>query len=203
MARTLTKHGSTAITRVQQTAGTLATGVGALWLVEVLNLVLGGALVGFGIHPWTLQGLVGILFAPFLHASLAHLAMNSVWLVVLGGILLMRNPRDFWSVSVVGAIGSGLGAWALGGVGTVHIGLSGVLFAYLGFLMTRGLFERSLVAIALSVGVTWLFGSMVWGVLPLAIGVSWQAHLFGFLSGVLAAAQVKVQAAPRARRKRS
>ena len=193
MARSLARSGSRALTHVQSTAGTVATSVGALWIVHVINLALGGALLTFGIHPHTLAGLIGILFAPFLHASFAHLAMNSISFVILGGILLLRDRRDFLAVSLTGALGSGLGAWLLGASGTVHIGLSGVLFAYLGFLMARGIFERSLIAIVLSVTITWLFGSMVWGVLPLAVGVSWQAHLFGFLAGLLTAARLRVR----------
>lgn len=193
MARSLARSGTRALTHVQSTAGALATGVGVLWIIEVINLGLGGALLAFGIQPHTLAGLLGILFAPFLHASIAHLAMNSVWFVVLGGILMLRNRRDFLAVSVYGALGSGLGAWLLGSAGSVHVGLSGVLFAYLGFLMARGIFERSLVAILLSVTITWLFGSMVWGVLPMAVGVSWQAHLFGFGTGVLTAARLKAR----------
>ena len=193
MARSLTRTGNRALTQVQATAGTLATSVGLLWIIEVINLGLGGSLVVFGIHPHTLMGLLGILFAPFLHASLSHLMMNTVMFVVLGGILLLRDRRDFLAVSVLGALGSGLGAWVLGGAGTVHVGLSGVLFAYLGYLMARGIFERSLVAILLSVAVTWLFGSMAWGVLPFTVGVSWQAHLFGFLTGILTAARLRVR----------
>jgi membrane associated rhomboid family serine protease len=190
MARSLTRSGSRALTHVQSTAGTLAASIGVLWIIQVINLALGGALLTFGIHPLTTAGLIGIPLAPFLHASLGHLVMNTVMFVPLGGILLLRDRREFLAVSVLGALGSGLGCWVLGGVGTVHVGLSGVLFAYLGYLMARGIFERSLVTILLSVAVTWLFGSMVWGVLPVAVGVSWQAHLFGFLTGIATAARL-------------
>jgi membrane associated rhomboid family serine protease len=190
MARSLQKRGTTALTRVQSTAVTVSTGVGSLWVVYAVNVLLGGMLLQFGIHSWTAAGLVGILFAPFLHASLAHLAMNSVSFVLLGSILHLRRPASFATVSVWGALGSGLGAWALSAPGTTTVGLSGVLFAYLGFLMVRGLFERRPVDIVLSILVTWFFGSMAWGVLPLAVGVSWQAHLAGFLTGIAVAAKM-------------
>ncbi len=92
---------------------------------------------------------------------------------------------DFAVVTVAGALTSGLGAWLIGGAHTVHVGASGVIFAYLGFLMARGWFERRFGAIALSVAVTWLFGGMVFGVLPtVGAAISWEAHLFGFLGGV-------------------
>jgi membrane associated rhomboid family serine protease len=186
----LTKRGTEALIQARSSAVAIGTSAGVLWIVHAVNFALSGALLTFGIHPRTLLGLVGILFAPFLHVSLGHLAMNTLSFALLGGILMMRDKRDFWTVSAVSALGSGLGAWLLGGPGTVHVGLSGVLFGYLGFLMARGLFERSIGAIVLSGLVTWLFGSMAWGVLPLAAGVSWQAHLFGFLTGVVAAAQL-------------
>jgi membrane associated rhomboid family serine protease len=162
------------------------------WIVYVVNLMLGGALFAYGIHPRTLAGLVGILFAPFLHATVTHLALNTVSFLLLGAFMRFRHRYDLAVVGAAGALTSGLGAWLLGGGGTVHIGASGVIFAYLGFLMARGVFERSLASIALSVLVTWLFGSMVWGVLPtVAAAISWQAHLFGLLGGVFCAAQLR------------
>jgi membrane associated rhomboid family serine protease len=190
LASTLTEQGTRALAHVRSGATTISTGVGVLWLVHVMNLLTMGSLTGLGIHPRTWEGLVGILFSPFLHASIEHLVMNTISFVLLGGMMILRGKREFLSVSVVGALGAGLGAWLLGAAGSVHIGLSGVLFAYLGFLMTRGFFERSVVTILVSLVMVLTFGSMVWGVLPLTAGVSWQAHLFGFLSGIWAASRV-------------
>ncbi|MEQ1571324.1 MAG: rhomboid family intramembrane serine protease [Myxococcota bacterium] len=190
MAGSLTKRGRGAMTRVQSTAATVGVGVGVLWAVYAVNVVLGQALFAFAIHSWTAQGLVGLLFSPFLHASLGHLVMNTSSFALLGSLVHLRRPATFTTVSVLGALGSGLGAWLFSAPGTTTVGLSGVLFAYLGFLMTRGLFERRAVDLALSVGVTALFGSMAWGVLPLTAGVSWQAHLFGFLTGIGVAARL-------------
>jgi membrane associated rhomboid family serine protease len=188
---TLVRDGNRALQGVRSHAATLATTVGVWWIVYVVNLVLGGALFAYGIHPRTLAGLVGIVFAPFLHASVMHLALNTLSFVFLGAFMRFRHRSDLAVVGVVGALTSGLGAWLLGGAGTVTVGASGVIFAYLGFLMARGIFERSAASIALSVLVTWLFGSMVWGVLPtVAAAISWQAHLFGFLGGVICAAQL-------------
>jgi membrane associated rhomboid family serine protease len=190
LASSLTEQGTRAITHVRSSAMTISTGVGLLWLVHVMNVLMMGSLTGLGIHPRSWEGLIGILFSPFLHGSIEHLVMNTISFVLLGGMMLLRGRRDFWSVSVVGALGAGLGAWLLGAAGSVHIGLSGVLFAYLGFLMTRGFFERSAVTIIVSLVMILMFGSMVWGVLPLTAGVSWQAHLFGFLSGIWTASRV-------------
>jgi membrane associated rhomboid family serine protease len=144
--------------------------------------------LAYGIHARSWEGLSGILFAPFLHHGFVHLAMNSLSFAVLGGLLHLKRRSDFVFVSLVGALGSGLGAWFLSPPQVTTVGLSGVLFAYLGYLMTRGLFERDLIGIALSALVTWLFGSMLYGVLPL-VGpeISWQAHLAGFVTGVACA----------------
>jgi membrane associated rhomboid family serine protease len=174
---------------VQATRGgvtTVATGVAAMWAVHLVNTFLFfGQLSAFGIHPRSMEGLLGILFAPLLHGSFAHLALNSVSFVVLGLLTMLRRRVDFAVVTVGGTISSGLGVWLIGGANTVHIGASGVIFAYLGFLMARGWFERRPGAVVLSFLVTWFFGGMVWGVLPtVGAAISWEAHLFGFLGGV-------------------
>lgn len=188
MGNGLVQDGTRALQSARTHAATLATFVGLLWVVHVANVLLGGALLSFGIHPRTLVGLYGLFFAPFLHASAMHLLVNTVSFVVLGVLMRFRHRNDFVVVAGVGALTSGAGAWLLGAPGSVHIGASGVIFAFLGFLMARGIFERSLSSILLSVLVTWFFGSMVWGILP-AVGaaISWQAHLFGLLGGILCA----------------
>jgi membrane associated rhomboid family serine protease len=105
-----------------------------------------------------------------------------------------RKRMDFYVVTVVSAITAGLGAWFFGASGSVHLGASGVIFGYLGFLLARGIYERSAATIALSLFCGWIFGSMLWGVLPfLATGVSWQSHLFGFLGGILTARQLGLE----------
>ncbi len=160
-----------------------------LWVIEFADqLVFRGALdFWFGIHPRTLSGLWGILFAPFLHGNFAHLFANTVPLVTLGWLVMLRKTSDWFVVSAIVALCGGLGTWLIGASGSTHIGASGVIFGYFGFLLLRGYFERSFVAIAFSILVTILYGSIIWGVLPTQPGISWEGHLFGFLGGVLAA----------------
>jgi len=165
----------------------LGVPLAAAWVSLAVNTVLGGALSAFGIQPRSLDGLRGILFAPFLHANLAHLLANSVSFVVLGWLVLASAPRVFLRVTAMSALGSGLVSWLFGAPGSVHIGASGVIFGYLGYLMLAGVFARKLSTIVLSLSVTGLFGATVWGVLPGQAGVSWQGHLGGFLGGMLAA----------------
>lgn len=162
-----------------------------LWAIEAVDVfVFRGALdQWFGIRPRSLFGLWGILFAPFLHGSFSHLLANTVPLVTLGWLVMLRRTSDWLSVSIVAAVCSGLGTWLIGAPFSTHIGASGVIFGYFGFLLLRGYFERSFVAIAFSILVTFLYGGIILGTLPFfnAPNVSWEGHLFGFLGGALAA----------------
>lgn len=160
----------------------------AFWLFEIVDeLFFHNALNGLGVQPRTLEGLRGILLAPFLHGNFAHLAANTIPFVVLGWFVMMQGLREFWVVTVVTAVISGMGMWLFGSNGSVHIGASGLIFGYFGFLLLRGYFERSVSAILWAIVVFLLYGGMMWGVLPGRIGISWQAHLFGFIGGGLSA----------------
>jgi len=165
--------------------------VALIWVVEILdNLlfqrILRGGLDQFGIDPRRFLGLRGIVFAPFLHGGYYHVAANTVPFVVLGWLIMLRNTTDFWTVSVVSALVSGLGTW-LFGRSAVHIGASGMIFGYFGYLLFRGYFERSIVAIAISLLVGFTYGGMIYGVLPSQPWISWEGHLFGFIGGAIAA----------------
>jgi membrane associated rhomboid family serine protease len=137
--------------------------------------------------PRTIEGLRGIVFAPFIHANVAHLVANTVPLLVLGWLVLVRDARHFIPVTLLSMLGAGLCAWLLGAPGSVHIGASGVVFGYFGFLLLAGWFARSVASIAFSALVTIAWGGLVLGVLPGQPGISWQAHLGGFIGGALAA----------------
>jgi membrane associated rhomboid family serine protease len=163
------------------------------WAVFVVNFFLGGALLTLGVIPRTTIGLRGILFAPFLHASFSHLVANSIPFLVLGWMVMLRDEKHFIPVTLAGMLGSGLVAWLLGATDSVHIGASGVIFGYLGFLMLAGWYTRSFGSILLSATVTLVWGSLVLGMMPGAAGISWQAHIGGFLGGVFAARAFRVQ----------
>lgn len=168
-------------------ASILGLSVASIWAVFAVDTVLGGALVQYGVVPRTVAGLRGILFAPFLHANLAHLVANTASLLVLGWLVMLRDARHFWVVGVLSMLGGGLVAWLFGAGNSVHIGASGVIFGFLGFLIFAGWYARSFGSIVISLGVATLWGGLVFGVLPGDAGVSWQEHLGGFLGGVLAA----------------
>lgn len=165
----------------------LGTFVGLMWALEILDLFLGGALNRFGIRPHSLIGLRGILVAPFLHSNLLHLIANTVPFLILGWFVMLRRTSDFWPVTIMVMLISGLGTWLFGSPSSIHIGASGLVFGYLGFLLSRGYFERRFDSILMSLTVGILYGGMIWGVLPTRIGISWQGHLFGFIGGIIAA----------------
>jgi membrane associated rhomboid family serine protease len=177
-----------ALTReVAASARLLGGSVAVLWAVLAVDtLVFAGGLRGFGIVPRTVDGLRGIAFAPFLHADSTHLVLNTIGLATLGGIVLLRDRRHFAVVTLLGALVSGLGTWAVGRP-AVHLGASGVIFAYLGYLLLAGVFERRVGTVLLSALAAWGFGGMVWQLLPHDGRVSWEAHAFGFVGGALAA----------------
>jgi membrane associated rhomboid family serine protease len=179
--------------------GLLLAGVVALlWVIELFDwLVLRGALDGSGIRPRTLAGLQAVAVAPFLHAGFGHLLANTIPLILLGWLVMLRRTSDFFIVFLGVALISGLAVWLLGGSNTIHLGASGVVFGLLGYLLARGYYERSIKAIGLAALAFVLYGGMLWGVLPLQQGVSWQGHLFGFVGGV-AIAYWQVRAARRA-----
>ena len=179
---------STGVTRALRTHALILSGTLALfWTVFIVNTLLGGAFLSLGVIPRTAIGLRGILFAPFLHGSLDHIVANSIPFVVLGWMVMLRDERHFIPVTLAGMVGSALVAWLLGAPGSVHIGASGVIFGYLGFLMLSGWYTRSFGSIVLSAVVTLLWGGLVLGMMPGTPGISWQAHTGGFLGGVLAA----------------
>ena len=188
MAKSVIAQSARGVTRtVKSQVTVLSSALGAAWLAFAVTVLSGGALLTYGIVPRTVSGLRGIVFAPFLHANLNHLVANTIPFVLLGWLVMLRDARHFGRVTIAAMLGSGLVSWALGAPGSVHIGASGVIFGYLGFLMVSGWYARTFASIVLSVGVTLAWGSLVFGVLPTVPGVSWQGHLGGFIGGVLAA----------------
>jgi membrane associated rhomboid family serine protease len=159
-----------------------------MWLVEVVDqLACGGCLDSHGIVPRSLGGLTGVLWAPFLHAGFGHLAVNTVPFLLLGGLVALEGRRRWLVVTGFVVLAGGLATWVAARP-LIHIGASGLVFGYAGFLLVAGVVERSLRALLAAFVVAALFGGMLLrGMLPGAGHVSWESHLFGFTAGVLAA----------------
>ena len=161
--------------------------LGFMWAIEILDLLPFVHLDRSGIRPRTFAGLAGIVFAPLLHDGFAHLLANSFPFIILGGIVLLGGRRLFWRVTLFVMLAGGLGVWLFAGPSTNHIGASGLIFGYLGFLLARGWFEKSLPWMLAAGAILVGYGGLLFSVLPIHAGVSWQSHLFGFLAGVGAA----------------
>lgn len=159
------------------------------WSIGLVNwLFCGGVLSWFGIRPRTLIGLLGILSSPFLHSNGEHLLGNTVPFFVLGWFVMLEGSiTNFFVVTAFVALFSGLGIWVFGQSYTNHIGASGIVFGYLGFLLLRSYVERDPMAIILTATVGFMYGRLLWGVLPIRYGMSWEGHMFGLIGGVLSA----------------
>ena len=162
--------------------------VPVLFAIELVDMQLDHRLDwAGGIKPRVITGLDGILFAPLLHAGFAHLLANSVPLILMGTFVLADGAKRFLLSTALIAAVSGLGVWFLGPADSLTVGASGVIFGYLGVLLMRGLVERSWWNIAVGVLIALLYGWQLIGVLPTDEQISWQAHLFGFIGGLIAA----------------
>jgi len=169
----------------------LSLSFGLLWAAELIDWLLPGQpLNAFGIRPRQLIGLLGIPLAPFLHDGWAHLIANSAPFLLLGWFVILRGTHEFIEVSVVIIILGGFGTWLIGKSDSVHIGASLLIFGYFGFLMLRGMIEFSLPSLLIAIIVGFLYGGLIWGVLPSQASVSWEGHLCGFLAGLFCARTV-------------
>jgi membrane associated rhomboid family serine protease len=161
--------------------------VALMWAVEIVNLLDSYRLDSNGIVPRNVSHLDGIVFAPFLHVSLSHILGNTVPLVILGPAIALAGARRLLSVTAIVVLVSGLGVWLISPSGSDTVGASGVVFGYATYLISRGVFNRRLAEVALGAIVGVAFGGvLIVDLIPHA-GISWQAHLFGGIGGVLAA----------------
>ena len=160
--------------------------IAVMWGSEVADMPLDGRLDRFGIRPRQVDGLDGIVLSPFLHSGFGHLIANTIPFLVMGAIIAISSGRRFTRVTLIVGLVAGIGTWLTGPSGTIHIGASGLVFGYLLYLITRGVFARSIGYLAIGVAVAAVYGSVLWGVLPQP-GISWQGHLFGALGGIAAA----------------
>lgn len=169
----------------------LIVSLGIFWIIEIADVfVFNNSLDSYGIQPHSMIGLRGIVFAPFLHGGFPHLIANTIPFLTLGWLTMVQETSDFYIVSIASALIGGLGVWVFGSPQSVHIGASILIYGYLGFLLLRGYFQKNFPSIALSIFVVIAYGSLIWGVFPSQMGVSWQGHLFGFVGGAIAAKMV-------------
>lgn len=159
-----------------------------MWVVEIINSIDSYRLNSDGIIPRSFSHVYGILLAPFLHASFSHLLSNTVPFVILGAVIALAGASRLLLVSLLVALVSGLGTWLTAPGGSETVGASGVVFGYATYLISRGIFNRRVMEIAVGVLVAVLFGGALISDLIPHTGISWEAHLFGGIGGVIAAA---------------
>lgn len=162
--------------------------LGACWAVEIANYLGDGSLSQrYGIQAHNGPTIWHIFTAPFLHANLDHIMANSVPLAIFGFLAALRGFARFVTVSLVIMVASGLGVWFLSSPGTVTVGASGLIFGYFGYLIARGFVEHRPFDIVVGLIIVLFYGTMIFGALPGQPGISWQAHMFGLIGGVIAA----------------
>ncbi len=176
--------------RFRRSAAIAVALVGLMWGVYFTDAVMTLHLARYGVEPRDLDGLVGLAFAPLLHGSVQHLFSNSLPLLVLTTGLLYLYPRSSRIVLPATWIGTGLVVWLLAR-DSLHIGASGLVYGLAAYIFVAGIVRRDARAIAASLLVWFLYGSMVWGVLPLERGVSWETHLGAALIGVALAIRLR------------
>jgi len=166
-------------------AARLALGfVALIWLIQLMNWALDLGPEVFGVRPREWTGLIGILFAPLVHGGFVHLIGNSVPLLILGTTLLYLYPNSAIVVLPAVYLGPGIAVW-LFARGSIHVGASGLIYGLVSYIFIAGVIRRDRRAIAASLLVSFLYGTLVWGVLPVENGVSWETHLAAALLGAL------------------
>lgn len=157
-----------------------------IWLIE-LNAQTGGQRwVWLGIRPRTLEGLFGIFSAPFIHGDLDHILSNTLPIFLVGTGLIYFYREIAWRVIGMIWLFTGFWVWLMARPES-HIGASGLIYGFVFFLFFSGLLRKDTRLMAVSMLITFLYGSMVWGILPVNQLISWESHLAGSVAGIFAA----------------
>lgn len=157
-----------------------------MWIVKLIEWHFELAFFDYGVLPRALSGLKGVIFSPFIHQDFTHLLNNTYPLIMLGGMLFYFYKKLGLQIFFWLYFTAGIWLWAIGRV-HFHIGASGLVYALAGFIFFSGLIKKQSKLSAASLLVILLYGSMIWGVLPIYKGVSWEGHLAGLLAGLLLA----------------
>ena len=160
--------------------------IGILWTIFVIDVVFGLRLGQYGLRPGSVPGLIGIFTAPLLHGSFEHLLSNTLPLFISLTATLYLYPRSAVRVIPLIWLGSGLLAWFIGRP-SLHLGASGLIYGLLAYVFISGILRSDMRSVSVSLLVGFLYGSMIWGVLPVRMHVSWEMHLTGAILGIVSA----------------
>ena len=154
-----------------------------IWLVFWIEDTFHLNFTRYGIYPRRLPGLKGVVFSPFIHSGFSHIFNNSIPLFVLSSFLFYHYRRIAWRILFWGFLLTGLLTWLIGRP-SYHIGMSGIIYMLIAFLFFSGVFVRYYRLMAVSLIVVFLYGSLIWFMLPIVERMSWEGHLSGFVSGL-------------------
>ncbi len=157
-----------------------------LWIVYLVSLATNINLDRMGILPRNLLGVLGVVTGPVIHANFSHLLSNTIPLIILGWAIFYFYPKVSYKAFLVVYILTGVFVWLFARQ-VYHIGASGIVYGFVSFLFFSGIFRKDNKSIAIALIITFLYGGIVWGVLPGQKGISWESHLFGGIAGAIAA----------------
>lgn len=157
-----------------------------LWIIKISEILLNLDLAYLGIFPLRAKGLIGIITAPLIHSDINHLLANSVPLLILGAGLFYFYNKIALKVFFLSYLIANIWIW-FGARQAYHIGASGLVYSLASFLFVSGVISRNIKLMAISLLVVFLYGSMIWGVLPLQPHISWESHLMGAIAGLVLA----------------
>lgn len=163
-----------------------ATFVFLIWIIKLIEVQLKADFGPYGILPREAIGLRGVIFGPLIHGSFEHLINNSIPLLLLGMALFYFYRQIAFKVFVLSFLLSGLYTW-ISARYSFHIGASGIVYSLFAFLLISGFIRKHIQLIAISFLVAFLYGSLIWGVLPWDQTVSWEGHFWGFMVGAILA----------------
>ncbi len=166
--------------------------IALMWLVFILDN-MGFNLNQYGIYPRNIRGLIGIVCSPFLHADLQHIISNTFPMFFLSATLFFFYPKLAGKVLIFSTLLGGILVW-LFARSAMHVGASGLIFALVGFLLASGIFRKQFKAFIIAVIIFFIYGGIIWGVLPTNPRVSFEGHLFGLIAGVVLAYKYRKQA---------
>ena len=165
----------------------------SIWIVFWIEVKFGFNFNTYGIYPKKLFGLRGVVLSPFIHGSVEHLYNNTIPLAVLTAFLFHFYQRVAFKVLFWGILLSGLLTWLIGR-SSYHIGASGVIYVLASFIFFKGIITKHYRWVALSLIVVFIYGSLIWYIFPIKDGISWEGHLSGFLTGLILAFLLRVEA---------
>ncbi|MEF8810217.1 MAG: rhomboid family intramembrane serine protease [Bacteroidales bacterium] len=154
-----------------------------MWLIKLSEIVLDESFANLGVYPMQTSGLTGIITGPLIHGDLGHLMTNTFPILILGTGLFYFYDSIAFKVFFIIYFLSGIMLW-FGGREAYHIGASGLIYGLASFLFFSGIIRKHVRLMAFSLLVAFLYGGMIWGLLPIREGVSWEGHLFGAIAGV-------------------